>query len=318
MLFEEWLAKEIKPVNKALKETLPLMPAPVRPVAEHILGAGGKRMRPLLTVLCARLFGYGKQDIYRLAASMEMLHAATLLHDDVLDNADARRGKPAAHTIFGVAKTILAGDALLACGNAIVAAYDKPALTRCYSLATSQTASGEILEMDSLGRPGLSQEQYLEIARGKTACLISQACAIGALAADAPERGIDACARYGENLGIAFQIVDDALDFAPESQTGKPRGGDLREGKMTPPLRMYRESLADSERAAFDEDFARGGFSPDRFAAIADAVAGFAPAAMELARDCVQSARAALAELPPGDENEILRQMAEYVLARSK
>lgn len=276
-------------------------------------------MRPLLTVLCARMLGYRNGNIYDLAASMEMLHAATLLHDDVLDNAVSRRGQAAAHTVFGITGAILAGDALLAAGNAIVASFGLPSLSLCYSHATSQTAAGEIMEMNALGSPNLVLAQYLEIARGKTACLISQACAMGAVVAGASDARVSACAAYGENLGVAFQIVDDVLDFAPESQTGKPSGGDLRERKMTPPLMLYRDSLADAARADFDRNFAAGSFSENDLNLISRTVHDkFAAMAIELAASHIQKARDSLAELPDGEEKPVLLEMCAYVLSRTK
>ena len=140
LLLKARLALELPPINKALSRAAEGLPHPVRPIARHIFEAGGKRLRPLLTILMARLLGYDKKDIYDLAVTMEMLHAATLLHDDVLDNADTRRGKPAAHTIFNATSTILAGDAMLAHANALVAQCGDPRLCLCFSEATSRTA----------------------------------------------------------------------------------------------------------------------------------------------------------------------------------
>ena len=240
LLLKARLALELPPINKALSRAAEGLPHPVRP--RHIFEAGGKRLRPLLTILMARLLGCDKKDIYDLAVTMEMLHAATLLHDDVLDNADTRRGKPAAHTIFNATSTILAGDAMLAHANALVAQCGDPRLCLCFSEATSRTAAGEILEIAAQHQVETTAEEYEEIIRGKTAWLIRASCQLGALRAGADDALVEAAAAYGENIGMAFQIVDDALDFAPQSVTGKPSGGDVREGKLTPPLRMYRDS----------------------------------------------------------------------------
>lgn len=317
-VFKEWLAEDGGRVNQALRAEIDALPAPVRSIASHILEAGGKRLRPLLTLLFARLFGNNDPSLYRLAASMEILHAATLLHDDVLDNADRRRGKPSAHTVFGAAAVILGGDALLAHGNAIVASFQKPALTECFSMATTQTAAGEILEMDSLRDPGLELEKYIEIARGKTACLIAQSCRMGALAGGADSQQARISSAFGENMGIAFQIVDDALDFAPQRQTGKPRGGDLREGKMTPPLYLYRRSLDEKSRAEFDRAFTGGIFTPAQIEEICDACAAFAGAALARADSYLEKAGEALASLPESPQKPFLEQMLDYVRNRSK
>lgn len=317
-VFKEWLMEEGGRVNQALRAELEALPAPVRPVASHILEAGGKRLRPLLTLLFARLFGNEDASLYRLAASMEILHAATLLHDDVLDNADRRRGKPSAHTVFNSAAVILSGDALLAHGNAIVASFQNPALTECFSMATIQTAAGEILEMSSLRDPSLELEKYIEIARGKTACLIAQSCRMGALAGGADSSLARISAAFGENMGIAFQIVDDALDFAPQLQTGKPRGGDLREGKMTPPLYLYRRSLDEKNRAEFDGAFAGAIFTPAQIDGICRACAPFARAALAQADLYLEKAGEALACLPEAPQKPLLEQMLDYVRNRSK
>ena len=320
LLLKARLALELPPINKALSRAAEGLPHPVRPIARHIFEAGGKRLRPLLTILMARLLGYDKKDIYDLAVTMEMLHAATLLHDDVLDNADTRRGKPAAHTLFSATSTILAGDAMLAHANALVARCGDPRLCLCFSEATSRTAAGEILEIAAQHRVETTAEEYEEIIRGKTAWLIRASCQLGALRAGADDARVEAAAAYGENIGMAFQIVDDALDFAPQSITGKPSGGDVREGKLTPPLRMYRDSLDDAARAAFDQAFNDASFTDGDAGRFADSIraAGFDQATRMAAEGYLDKARAALASLPSGPEQDILQQMADYVRDRKK
>jgi len=203
----------------------------VQPVAAHVLKAGGKRLRPLLTLLVARALGYADDDIYPLACSVELLHSATLLHDDILDDADLRRGMAAAHTVFGSTATVLAGDALLALANLIVARYGDPRLTACISEAIIRTATGEIVEIAHMRGTDHGRDTYIDIITGKTAWMLRASCELGALRAGASEEAVRAAAAFGLDLGIAFQIVDDALDFADRADTGKPVGGDLREGK---------------------------------------------------------------------------------------
>ena len=314
------LALELPGINRALNKAVDTLPEPVRPVARHIFDAGGKRLRPLLTVLTSRLLGNGSKNIQDLAITLEMLHAATLLHDDVLDNAVSRRGKPAAHTIFDVSSVILAGDALLAGANALVANYGDTRLTRCFSEATSRTAAGEILEIAAQRRVDSSSADYEDMVRGKTAWLIRAACEMGALAAGADDASVAAAAAYGENLGMAFQMVDDALDFAPESITGKPTGGDVREGKLTPPLRLYRDSLSTEERSAFDAAFCAGLMTEADAASIAESIrqAGYDDAVRRQADEFLDAARQALETLPDRPERELMRQMADYVRDRKK
>ena len=314
------LALELPGINRALNKAVDTLPEPVRPVARHIFDAGGKRLRPLLTVLTTRLLGNGSKNIQDLAITLEMLHAATLLHDDVLDNAVSRRGKPAAHTLYDVSSVILAGDALLAGANALVANYGDTRLTRCFSEATSRTAAGEILEIAAQRRVDSSSADYEDMVRGKTAWLIRAACEMGALAAGADDASVAAAAAYGENLGMAFQMVDDALDFAPESVTGKPTGGDVREGKLTPPLRLYRDSLSAEERSAFDAAFCAGLMTEADAASIAESIrqAGYDDAVRRQADEFLDAARQALETLPDRPERELMRQMADYVRDRKK
>ena len=314
------LAVELPHIEAALLATMETVPGPARPVAQHIFAAGGKRLRPFLTVIIARLLGCAKDSVYRLAVSMEMLHAATLLHDDVLDAADTRRGKAAAHTLFGVTQTILAGDALLAAANQVVAEHGDARLSSCFAEATARTAAGEILEIEYLRRVEQAPCVYDDMVRGKTAWLLRASCAMGALKAQADEQCIEAAGTYGEYLGMAFQMVDDALDFAPAHVTGKPTGGDLREGKFTPPVRLYRESLSGEARAAFDAAFSTGSFTEVEAERIGAAIrqGGFDVETRRMAGAFLQQGLESLALLPDGPERVVLRQMADYIQNREK
>ena len=256
---------EHRAIEAALVRATAALPDNVRAVASHVLESGGKRLRPLLTVRVARLLGCVDEAVYALAAAVEMAHAATLLHDDVLDKADLRRGRAAAHHLFGVVPAVLAGDALLAYANRTVASYGLGALSVAFSEAIARTAEGEILEIRNQGQAA-PLETYLDIVRGKTAWMIRMACEVGAIFAGAPEPRVAAAADYGFNLGIAFQIVDDALDFAPSACTGKPEGGDLREGKFTPPLLLFAQTLPPEARGRFLRRFGAGHEAADRSA----------------------------------------------------
>ncbi|SMP65013.1 octaprenyl-diphosphate synthase [Desulfonatronum zhilinae] len=261
------LQDELPIINDHLARETRELPELVRAVAEHVLMAGGKRLRPLLTILFFRCvardtgerissapssFPYspsGGSDIYPLACSMEFLHSATLLHDDILDASDLRRGRTTAHLVYGKTETILAGDVLLALANRLVAEYGDARLSWRVAEAIMRTASGEIQELEWIKRPTLSQEHYLEIITGKTAYLIQAACHCGALAAGGDEQAAQAALDYGINLGIAFQLTDDALDYSTTAEVaGKPVGNDLREGKLTLPLICYLETLPEAER----------------------------------------------------------------------
>lgn len=311
-------AAELPAVETALARAVSEMPASVKPIAEHILQAGGKRLRPLLTVLFARLLGYREDDIYIPAAAMEMLHAATLLHDDVLDAASTRRGRQAAHMRFGIVPAVLAGDALLAQANALVAHCGDCRLSACFSEATVRTAAGEILEIAYQGRVDQGPEVYTQIITDKTAWLIRASCEMGALKAGAGEETLTHVRRYGFELGKAFQIVDDALDFAPSEKTGKPACGDLREGKLTPPLALYRESLSPAGRKDFDALFTSKEADAHAIEDIGARIrlAGFDAQTRALATHRLEEARAALFALPDAPERSVLEQMIAHVRDR--
>ncbi len=245
----DFFYEELPLVNASLYRELAELNPLVREVAEHVLMAGGKRLRPMLTILSARCLGYAGDDVYPLACSLELLHSATLIHDDILDNADLRRGRQTAHLIFGLHRTVLAGDALLALANKIVARYDIPSMNYCVAEAIMNTAAGEVEEIAQLRRPKTDRNVYLEIVRLKTADLIRAACCCGAMLAGADRQMLEQAAGFGLNVGMAFQLVDDALDYDADSGLlGKPLGGDLREGKMTLPLILYLKSVDDGKR----------------------------------------------------------------------
>jgi len=314
------LALELPAISHALDQAVDALPASVHAIARHILNAGGKRLRPFLTVLFARLWGYRDTDIYPLAAAMEMLHAATLLHDDVLDEAIVRRGKTAAHMSFGIVPAILAGDALLSHASKLVTGYNDCRLSACFSEATLRTAAGEIQEIDYQRRVDQPPEIYDEIVTDKTAWLIRASCEMGALRAAADQRGLELTAQYGLQLGMAFQLVDDALDFAPQEKTGKPSCGDVREGKLTPPLRLYREHLAPAERAVFDAGFCSGSLDDAAVQAIGDSIRelGFDTRGRQLADAHLEKARAALRCLPDTPEASILEDIIAHVRDREE
>ncbi len=224
-------------INKALAENLDPKTPLVEKVAGHILFAGGKRLRPLLMVLGARLCNYQHSDIFTYAIMGEYLHAATLLHDDLIDGGELRRGRPAAHTVYGPEIAVLTGDFLLARAIQMAAQTQNIDVVQTITGITEAMSIGEIDQLDHIGDSGLTEDQYMEIIRRKTAILFEGTCRCGALIADAPSDPVDALTTYGYHLGMAFQIADDLLDYTADSTTlGKKAGADLREGKLTLPL----------------------------------------------------------------------------------
>ena len=319
--FVTYQARELPQIEDCLHRQISSLNALVRPTAQHVLEAGGKRLRPLLTILTARALGYAGEDVYPLACSLELLHSATLLHDDILDGAALRRGRPSAHTVFGNTHTILAGDALLALANSTVASYGKPGLTACLSEAILNTVSGEIQEIAHIRDVDLTLEGYLDIIIGKTACLIRSACQAGALLAGAPRLMEDSAAGYGMNLGVAFQLVDDALDYtSPKEISGKPRGADIREGKLTLPLILHIASLSPKDRSGFTKAFKENTLSDSELESAVLAVAsdGHAEKTRDMAASYLDKARQCLGSFPATGETELLFSALEGMARRDK
>ncbi|MGE4265570.1 MAG: polyprenyl synthetase family protein [Desulfovibrio sp.] len=316
-----YFAREIPGINAFLAAEADKLDGLVREVARHVLLSGGKRIRPMLTILFARALGHAKNDALAIACALEMLHTATLLHDDVLDQAQTRRGKTSAHVSFGVTETILAGDVLLALANKLGADYDIPRLNALLARGIMATAEGEILELAHTARPTVDRQTYLDIIIGKTARLIETACRCGAGLASRDRAVEDVAGNFGLNLGIAFQLVDDALDYAvSESEMGKPAGGDLREGKMTLPLILYLESLPEAEAAALLAALREKRLTEAEAGRIVAEVRekGLAEKTREAARGYIDAALRELDALPAGPERAVLAQAAEYVLTRRK
>ncbi|MEF2231345.1 MAG: polyprenyl synthetase family protein [Pseudodesulfovibrio sp.] len=316
-----YFERELPGINAFLDAETDQLNGLVRNVAKHIIGSGGKRIRPLLTLLFARAMGYRADDFHAIACSLELLHSATLLHDDYLDDAEMRRGKVAAHIEFGRTETILAGDALLALANEMGARYGNARLSWLLAKGIMETAVGEIEEIEFSRNPSLDRLAYMDIIIGKTARLIECACRCGAaLAGGSPELE-DAAGEYGLNLGIAFQLVDDALDYAsPTSETGKPEGGDLREGKVTLPLILLMEEGDEAGREALLDALRNRSLSENRCAAMLALVreGDFAGKTRAEAAVFVGKAKQALTPFGEGEAVTVLRQAADFVLTRTK
>ncbi len=237
------LKPEIALVDQAMRNDLQSLtgknstPASLTEVLEHALFTGGKRIRPLLCILTANLCGNTSKTIYPLAIAFEYLHVATLLHDDVIDHADTRRGRPTANRVFGLTPAILAGDFLHARSMFLVGSIGGK---RCLDLicrATEAMVAGEFLQLANVKNFNQSEEDYFEVIKGKTALFIGAVCEIGAIFAAADDKAAEALRSYGANLGKAFQIQDDLLDYLGDpAKTGKMVGNDFSEGKMTLPL----------------------------------------------------------------------------------
>jgi len=316
-----YFERELPGINAFLDAETDKLNGLVRDVAKHIIGSGGKRIRPVLTQLFARAMGYKADDYHAIACALELLHSATLLHDDYLDDAELRRGRVAAHILFGRTETILAGDALLALANEMGARYGNARLSWLLAKGIMETAEGEIAEIEFSRNPSLDREAYMAIIIGKTARLIECACRCGAALAGAAPEQEDAAGEYGLNLGIAFQLVDDALDYAsPTSETGKPEGGDLREGKVTLPLILLMEEDGGAGRDELLAGLRDRSLSEAQCEDVLARVRAGDHAGKTRAEAAVfvERAKATLSSLGEGEPVAVLRQAADFVLTRTK
>jgi octaprenyl-diphosphate synthase len=292
----------------------------VSDVAHHILFSGGKRLRPLLMILSARLCGYGGDQLYRFSTIFEYLHAATLLHDDLVDGARVRRGKTVAHTVWDNPTAVLTGDFLLARSLTIAADSGRPAVIRVIAEITESMSQGEIHQLMRKGALDLSEAEYMEVIRRKTAVLFQGACRISAILADAEPARETALADYGRHLGLAFQMADDLLDYTADSGAlGKTVGADLREGKLTLPVIHALAGAGGADREKIAAIIADPDFSTADFGALVELLrrCGGIDYTRRRAAEHIGRAKTALEAFDASPAREILLDIADYALARN-
>ncbi|WP_448874657.1 polyprenyl synthetase family protein [Desulfobulbus propionicus] len=294
-------------------------------VLDHALFNGGKRIRPLLTVLCSRCCGRDNDGLYLLAAAFEYLHVATLVHDDVIDHAPTRRGKVTVGNRFGVAAAILAGDWLHARSMHLIGQLTGSKGLEIFCQATGSMVNGEFEQLRYVADLRTSEAQYFAVIRQKTGNLIASTCAIGALYAGADPERTRALSTYGNHIGLAFQVIDDLLDFQGQAETtGKKTGNDFIEGKITLPL-LHAIARADAQDRQAIGDLLQGDRTrPEAYRRIHDLIdryQGFATAA-RVARDLVEQALISLAPFSTAGnhlpEITVLKELAGYILSRQK
>jgi octaprenyl-diphosphate synthase len=290
-------------------------------LAAHIVASGGKRLRPLLTLAAARMCGYGGDRHIALAACVEFIHTATLLHDDVVDESALRRGQASANALFGNKASVLVGDFLFSRAFQIMVADGSLEVMRILSGASATIAEGEVLQLITQNDTTSTEAQYLAVIEGKTAALFAAATEVGAVVADQPPARQAALRDYGAALGVAFQLVDDALDYGADQESlGKTVGDDFREGKITLPVLLAFARGTEEERAFWRRTLEGGGQAEDdlaqaqalmrRHGALADTIAR--------ARVYGDQALAALAGFPDGAEKRALAAVVEFCIERAR
>jgi octaprenyl-diphosphate synthase len=313
------VAQDLADVNEIIINRMQSPVALIPQLAGYLIASGGKRLRPVLTLAAAKLCGYHGETHKPLAACVEFIHTATLLHDDVVDESDLRRGQASANAVYGNKSSVLVGDFLFSRAFQVMVEAGSLDVLRILSNASAVISEGEVLQLITQNDTETSEEAYLEVIKAKTAELFAAACRIGAVVAGRPTAEEDALRSYGMNLGIAFQLVDDVLDYsAAQAKLGKNIGDDFREGKITLPIVLAFRRGDDEERTFWRrtmEDLDQGEGDLDRAIALM-AKHNALHDSVERARHYVSVARDALGLFPASPVKRALLDVLEFVVDR--
>ncbi|MTJ03682.1 MAG: polyprenyl synthetase family protein [Sediminimonas qiaohouensis] len=314
------LADSMESVNALIRTRMASRHAPRIPeVTAHLVEAGGKRLRPMLTLATAELCGYEGEHHLRLAATVEFIHTATLLHDDVVDESGQRRGRPTANLLWDNKSSVLVGDYLFSRSFQLMVETENLRVLDILANASATIAEGEVLQLTAAQDLATDEAIYLQVVRGKTAALFSAACQVGGVIAGAQEERVQALYDYGDALGVAFQIVDDLLDYRGDTQsTGKNVGDDFRERKLTLPV-IKAVARADGEERAFWSRTIEKGRQEEGDLQHAIALLhkhGALDATREDALAWAERAKTAIRTLPAHPLRQMLTDLADYVVAR--
>lgn len=313
------LSAEMTAVNGLIRERMASEHAPRIPqVSAHLIEAGGKRLRPMLTLAAARMCGYEGPYHIHLAATVEFIHTATLLHDDVIDESGQRRGRPTANLLWDNKSSVLVGDYLFARSFQLMVETGSLRVLDILSNAAATIAEGEVLQLTASQDLATDEPVYLQIVRGKTAALFSAATEVGGVIAFAPEEHVEALRAFGDALGISFQIVDDLLDYWGSDATGKNIGDDFRERKLTMPVIKAVAKASAEERAFWSRTIEKGDQRDGDLNQALTLLNKYR--ALEETRDeavlWAERAKAAILSLPDDPIRQMLHDIADYVVAR--
>lgn len=311
-------APDMNRVDTCIQESLKSDVVLINQIANYIVASGGKRLRPMLLTLCAHACDYKGQHHIPLAAIIEFIHTATLLHDDVVDESDLRRGQQSAHAVWGNAASVLVGDFLYSRSFQMMVGLNSMRVMEVLADTTNTIAEGEVQQLLNMGDPEVNQQRYMQVIENKTAKLFEAACKLAAIISGKPVEVEQALAKYGNRLGSAFQIADDVLDYKGEAGTmGKNAGEDLAEGKPTLPLILARERCNEKERELLDEAIRNGGADDlNPVLAIIEKTDSI-NSAMEIARTHASEARQAIRILGESPWRTALEQLADYSVSRN-
>lgn len=324
-LLKERVGQLVGPELRAIEEEIArALDSPVALIQEmggYIASAGGKRLRPILLLLAARLAGYRGPRSTRLGCAVELLHTATLIHDDVVDQASLRRGRPSANAQWGDDASILVGDHLYSKSFSMLVRDNDRSVMETLARATVSMTEAEVFQLERKRSGSATEADYLRIITQKTASFISACCRIGALLGQADAERVEALTRYGVDVGVAFQISDDSLDFvADQARLGKAVGADLREGKRTLPLIAALERASAEDRERIQSFLARHELNGGEVEEIRRLVVKYdgIEYALSRARSYARAAKDDLTPFPPSEERETLSLIADYVVDRDR
>ena len=309
-------ADDMSSVNLLIRDSLDSSVVLIRQISEYIIDSGGKRLRPMLVILASQACGYRGRHHVTLAAIIEFIHTATLLHDDVVDDSDLRRGKETAHAVWGTAASVLVGDFLYSRSFQMMVGVDSMRVMEVLANTTNTIAEGEVEQLLNMHDPEVSQQRYFSVIEKKTARLFEAACQLGAVLTGREDLE-NALATFGRELGTAFQVADDVLDYmADADKLGKNSGDDLAEGKPTLPLILCREQAGEGDRMLIDESIRKGDL--DQFHRITSLIrdSGALDQARQVAHDRANAALAAIAPLAPSPWKDAMEQLARYSVMR--
>ncbi|OQY24950.1 MAG: octaprenyl diphosphate synthase [Desulfobacteraceae bacterium 4572_35.2] len=317
----QMLDSEMSLVEKQFKHDLDSEVLLIRKVGEYVLASGGKRMRPMLVLLAARLTGYRGDKHIGVASVVEFIHTATLLHDDVVDSADLRRGEASANSVWGNEASVLVGDFLFSKSFSLMVRTGSLAILQALSDATTMMAEGEVLQLISTCDLDLSEERYMQVVRDKTAVLIAAACRCGGVLSGVDDEQEQALSDFGMHLGIAFQFMDDALDYvADQAEFGKACGHDLEEGKMTLPLIETLRKCTAEEREMVADVVEKELLSDEDLAGVTQLIHSYdgIDYTRVRAKELVEKAKCCLDVFDASETKSALYVLADYVVSRTK
>jgi octaprenyl-diphosphate synthase len=317
-LISQTIAPDMEAVNRVIQQQLHSDVPLVNQIAHYIIGAGGKRIRPALVLLFANAYAYRGSHHHRLAAIVEFIHTATLLHDDVVDESSLRRGRETANALFGNAASVLVGDFLYSRAFQMMVTIGDMRVMQILADATNVIAEGEVLQLMNMHDPDVTEDRYLQVIRSKTAKLFEAAAQLGTLIAGGSDTEVDAAGEYGRSVGTAFQLIDDVLDYSGNSdEIGKNVGDDLREGKPTLPLIYLMQHGTPTQRELVRACIEQG--DQQHFSEILDAI--IASGALEYTRQAAHNAakRAAdsISKLSDSQFKESLLELCAFAVDRN-